>query len=514
MPAEPVAFGPFLLNPDNRILLRDGEPIAVGQRGALLLGALLKNPGQVRTKAELMDAAWPGTAVEESNLSVQIASLRKLLGPSPNGGEWIATIPRVGYRLIAEPEAQPAVHTRVGQPEMVVPSLAVLPFQNLSGDPEQDYFADGIVEDIITALSRFKSFAVIARNSSFVYKSRAVDVRQVAEDLGVRYVLEGSVRRAGDRLRISAQLVNGMSGAHLWAQSFDGALDNVFDFQDRITESVATVIEPHIHAAEIERSRLERPGSIAAYDLYLQALPRILSEAASDNAEAYALLMQALALEPDNAVALAFAAWTLEHRTTMGWPPIGPDDKQKCVELAHRGLRYAKGDARVMAHCGMALQGGKEYDWGMAVVLSAAEANPNNVMVAAAAGVTHLHLGNIEDALAYLHRLIRLSPRDPFSHVPLTGIAHAQMVLGNYSEALVWAARSLASNPNFDPTYWMLIAANAHLGRMDDAHRFLEQFRKVAPGVTIAKIKAGQPAKDPSRMAAILEGLRLAGLEA
>ena len=259
MPGQPIAFGPFLLNPDNGTLFRDGELVAIGQRGALLLGALLKSPGQVRTKAELMDAAWPGTAVEESNLSVQIASLRKLLGPAPDGGEWIATIPRVGYRFVAEPDAT-ADRTPAARSEPVIPSLAVLPFQNLSGDPEQDYFADGVVEDIITALSRFKSFAVIARNSSFVYKGRAVDVRQVAKELGVRYVLEGSVRRAGERLRITAQLVDGDDGAHLWADKFDGAVDDVFDFQDRITESVVDVVEPQIQRAEIERSRREAAG--------------------------------------------------------------------------------------------------------------------------------------------------------------------------------------------------------------------------------------------------------------
>ena len=210
MSGQTVAFGPFLLNPDNGTLFRDGELVAIGQKAALLLGALVTSPGQVRTKTELMDAAWPGTTVEESNLSVQIGSLRKLLGPSPGGGEWIATVPRVGYRFVASRKRRRP--SRMLRSEPVIPSLAVLPFQNLSGDPEQDYFADGIVEDIITALSRFKSFAVIARNSSFVYKGRAVDVRQVARELGVRYVLEGSVRRAGQRLRITAQLIDGDVG--------------------------------------------------------------------------------------------------------------------------------------------------------------------------------------------------------------------------------------------------------------------------------------------------------------
>jgi adenylate cyclase len=394
------------------------------------------------------------------------------------------------------------------------PSLAVLPFQNMSGDSEQDYFADGIVEDIITALSRFKSFAVVARNSSFVYKGRAIDVRQAGKELGVRYVLEGSVRRSGNRLRITAQLVDGVTGAHLWARNFDGALEEVFDFQDSITESVATLVEPRIQAAEIERSRRERPESVATYDIYLQALTKISSESVKDNADAYALLTEALAREPDNGVFLAHAAWALEHRTTMGWPPIGPDDRQTCADLARRGLEHAGGDAMLMAHCGMTLLlGARDYDWGMAVVQAAVEANPNNLLIVARAGIAHLFFGSIEDALTYLHRANRMSPGDSGAHFSLIGIAIAHLIRGDYTEALGWAARALASNPNFDPTYWVLIAANAHLGRMDEAHRFLEKLKRISPGVSLASIRAAQHGKYPSRVAATLEGLRLAGLE-
>jgi adenylate cyclase len=394
------------------------------------------------------------------------------------------------------------------------PSLAVLPFQNMSGDAEQEYFADGVVEDIITALSRFRSFAVIARNSSFVYKGRAVDVRQAAKELGVRYVLEGSVRRAANRLRITAQLIDGVTGAHLWARNFDGALEDVFDFQDRITETVAIVVEPQIQRAEIERSRRERPGSIAAHDLDLRALSTIWTESAKDNAEAFALLTEALTREPDNALLLAHAASALDQRIAMGWPPLGPDDRQKCAEFARRGLQHAAGDAMVMAYCGMSLlQGARDYDWGMATLESAAKANPNNLLVVMRAGVGHLHCGDIEQALAYFHRANRLSPGDPGAHASLTGIAHAQMVLGDFAEAVVWAARSLAISPTYDPTLWILIAANAHLGRIGEAHQYLQQLKRIAPDITVARIEAGQPAKDPSRVAAILEGLRLAGLE-
>ena len=317
-------------------------------------------------------------------------------------------MPRVGYRL-----ALPAPATT--EPAAVIPSLAVLPFANLGGDPEQDWFSDGIVDDIITALSRFRSFAVVARTSSFVYKGRAADVRQVARELGVRYVLEGSVRRAGDQLRITAQLVDGGTGAHLWAEHFDGALSDVFAFQDRITADVAMIVGPQIQMAEIERSRRERPGSIAAYDVYLQAVPLINKQTARENAEAYALLTRALALEPDNALLLAHAVLgaraPLRHglaadRAGRRRAPASSSRAGRCS--APRAIR------RCMAHCGLhLLQTGREYDWGMAILESAAKANPNHQGVVIAAGIAHLHCGSLDEALAYFHRAIRLSPERP-----------------------------------------------------------------------------------------------------
>jgi TolB-like protein/Flp pilus assembly protein TadD len=485
--------------------------VAIGQKAALLLAALVRTPGQVRTKTELMDAAWPGITVEESNLTVQIGSLRKLLGPSPSGGEWIATIPRVGYRFAAEPGATTKPDPYSGP---VMPSLAVLPFQNLSGDPEQDYFADGIVEDIIIALSRFKSFVVVARNSSFVYKAKAVDVRTVAKELGVRYVLEGSVRRAGQQLRIGAQLVDGASGAHLWADRFDGTLEDIFDVQDRITESVVGVIEPQIRRAEIERSRRKHPENLDAYDLYLQALSKNYTMRPEDNAAVYAQMMQAIGLEPNYAPFLTNAIWALQFRMNMGWPALTADDRSACLDLVGRALANAQSDAPVLAQCGIALiMIGRDYDRGLLIIANAVEANPNNQYILITAAVAKLHCGDIEESLAHSRRAILMSPGDPLAAWPMSGIAHAYMALGNYGEALSAAERSLAVNSNFDATYWMLISANALLGRMDEARNWLSKFRALVPGVTIASIRDGQPAKDPSRMAAILDGLRLAGLD-
>jgi TolB-like protein len=502
-----IAFGPFVLDPVRGTLHRGSAAVPLGQRTLAVLAALAETPGRTLSKDELIARAWPGAIVEEGNLTVQIAALRRALGETPDGQSWILTVPRVGYRLLS-PAAPPAT-----DPDPALPLLAVLPFQNLGGDPEQDWFADGVVEDMITALSRFHGFAVIARNSAFVYKGRSVDVRQIATDLGVRYVLEGSVRRAGDRLRITAQLVDGITGAHLWAEHFDGALSEVFAFQDRITEDVALLVDSRIQAAEIARSRVERPKSVAAYDIYLQAIPKLTVATATENAEAYALLTRALAIEPDNAILLSEAAWALGHRISMGWPQIGPDDRQACAAFARQGLQRANGDPLVMARCGMQLlQAGREYEVGMAVLETAARANPNHHWIVVLAGIAHLHCGDLDDALVLFHRAIRLSPNDMAAHVPLTGIAHAHMVRGDYTETLSWAVRSLAVNARFDPTYWMLVAASAHLGRMDEARRFLADFRALAPEATVASIRAGQPAHDPRRVEAILDGLRLAGL--
>ena len=408
MSGASFAFGPFVFDPGNGTLFRGNELVPVGAKGALLLAAFLSEPGAVRTKAELLDAAWPGLSVEESNLSVQIAALRRHLGRRPDGGEWIATVQRIGYRFAGEAAERSAT------PGTVLPSLAVLPFQNMSGDPEQEYFADGVVEDIITALSRFTSFAVIARNSSFVYKGTAVDVRDVAKDLGVRYVLEGSVRRAGDRLRLTAQLIDATSGVHLWAERFDGATVDIFDVQDRITGSVAVAIEPQIRQAEIERSRRKHPENLDAYDLYLRALAKLYTMRPNDNAEAYGQMVQAIALEPDHAPFLTNAVWALQFRLGMGWPALTEDDRGNCLDLARRALANAHGDPAVLAQCGQALlMIGREYDYGLQILVDALAVNPNNQYLLVAAAVAKLHCGDIEEALAHSRRAILMSPARP-----------------------------------------------------------------------------------------------------
>ncbi|HVY43869.1 MAG TPA: winged helix-turn-helix domain-containing protein [Hyphomicrobiaceae bacterium] len=505
-----VDFGPFSFDTITDLLMRDGDPIALGGRSAALLKTLLAADSGVVNKDALLASAWPGAIVEENNLTVQIAALRKVLGRRADGTDWIATVPRIGYRMvreIPEPSAWPA------EAMTTLPAIAVLPFANLGGDPEQEYFADGVVMDITAALSRFRSFAVIARNSSFVYKGHAIDVRQVAKDLGVRYVLEGSVRRGSGKLRIIAQLVDATTGAHLWAEHYDGAQDEIFDFQDRITEGVVGLIAPNIQRAEIERARRKPPQRLDAYDLFLQAQARHHSTQPEDNAYAFRLLERAIELTPNFSPALSFAASVLEFRIVMGWSPLTADDRQTCLGLVERAVLSASDDPQILGHLGVSLISvGHDAARGLPMVRDATDANPNDANLAMARTVAELHVGDLDAALDSAQRALRLSPGDPEAHWGLTALAHIRMATGDYSDALAWAERSHAKNPRYDANYWMLIAANAQLGRIEEARRWLGRFVSLRPGATLSRIQAAQAGVVPDRMAAILDGLRLAGL--
>jgi TolB-like protein len=508
MGAGQISFGPFVLDRSAQTLLSGGKPIALGQRALALLDALASADGPVG-KAALIEAAWPGTIVEEGNLTVQIAALRKALGSRPDGGEWIVTLPRVGYRLV---HGDVSAAQTADEWRSVLPSLAVLPFQNLSADPTQDYFADSVVEDIITALSRFKSFGVIARNSSFVYKGRAIDVRDVARDLGARYVLEGSVRVAGSRFRVTAQLVDAETGDHIWASHFDGGTENVFDVQDRITAQVAGIVNPKVRAAEVERAQRKRADRLSAYDLFMLAHPKQRRRHISDNDQVYELLMRSVELDPHYGPALAELAFTLDTRFSMGWESTSHDDRRRSVEFARRAILHADGDANVMATASIVLLHAKHYDEAMRVTTAALETNPNDRVVMSCAAIVHLHVGDIQQSLALTSRAQELGANDGGSHWILTAMAHAYMVLGNFTEAIRWAERSHVVNAEIDPTFWVLIAAHAQLGRMDEARNWLAAFLAIHPDMTISRIRSAQPERYPDRMAAILEGLRLAGL--
>jgi adenylate cyclase len=402
------------------------------------------------------------------------------------------------------------------KPELALPdkpSIAVLPFANMSGDPEQEYFADGMVEDIITALSRFRQLFVIARNSTFTYKGRAVDVRHVAKELGVRYVLEGSVRRAGHRVRITGQLIDAITGAHLWAERFDGNLEDIFDLQDRITEGLVGAIEPQIRRAEIERSRRKRPENLDAYDLYLRALPHAYAMRPEDNSAALELLGRAISLDPAFAAGLATAAWCYEQRLTRGWSTVQQDDAANAIRLARSAIATESDDAAAIAAAGFVLvMVGRDFDTGLAAVRRAVALNPNNVNVSLFAGWANNFGGDLDEALGHFERAQRLSPSDPGLFLFLTGQAMAHLLSGRYAQAAELALKSAAIYPSWDTSYWVLATANAELGRVDATREAVGRLLSLSPGVTIAQFARATPFADPGRLAILQDGLLKAGL--
>jgi len=392
-------------------------------------------------------------------------------------------------------------------------SIAVLPFANLSGDPDQEYFADGMAEDIITALSRFRQLFVIARNSTFVYKHRAVDVRQVAQELGIRYVLEGSVRRVAHRVRFTAQLIDAVTGGHLWAERFDGDLEDIFDLQDRITEKVVGAIEPHIRRAEIERARRKRPESLEAYDRFLQALPLVYAMRPDDNTRALALFEETLRLDPHFAPASAFAAWCYEQRVTRRWPTARKTDAEHAVRLAHAALHSNTDDESSIALAGFVLiRLSRDYDTGIAALRRASGLNPNNAFVRMLAGWGNIFGGDLDEAMLHLERARDLSPADPTAFYVLLGLGMAHALQGRYAEAAALAGASAALYGDWDATYGVLTFANAYLGRLDEARAAAAKLRALLPNATVSTYGEMVGFRDPARLAIAQEGLRIAGL--
>ena len=419
-----------------------------------------------------------------------------------------------GQDLPAPETGRAAPHAAAERPVVSdKPSIAVLPFDNMSNDPEQDYFADGIVEDIITALSHIKQWRVVARNSSFVYKGQNVDIRDVAKNLGVRYVLEGSVRKGGNRVRITGQLIDAESGTHLWASRFDGDLEDIFDLQDKVTESVVGAIEPSLRMAEIERSRHKPPHDMNAYDLYLRSLPELQAMRPEQNRQALDYLHRAIELDPAYALALAHLAWAYEERLTRDWGAYGDNDRETAISLARRAIAADRDDAMVLVLAGFVLvMIARDYDQGMQAVRRAREINPNIAFVTFLAGTALLFCDQVDAAIELIEHAIRVSPGDPGAFFFYSGLALAYLCKGRPQEALEHATRSASIYDGWDTTYRVMAAALAHLGRMDEANSAVERLLELAPNATVSGLRERWPFRNRDKLEKILQGLRLAGL--
>jgi adenylate cyclase len=397
------------------------------------------------------------------------------------------------WRVRIGTSSSPAMLTNPPTPTPALPdrpSIAVLPFQNMSGDPQQEYFADGMVEELITGLSRSKSLFVIARNSSFTYKGKAVDIKQVGRELGVRYVLEGSVRKAGNRVRITGQLIDAATGAHLWADRFDSQLEDIFDLQDRVTRSVIGAISPHLERAEIERAKRKPTESLQAYDYYLRAIASLWRHTREENIEALNLTKIANSLDPEFAVAYALGAYCYLQRKLFGWRMDAAQERVEARRLARRAIELDKDDPMVLAMAGNALAVvGGEVEEGTALVSRAINLDPNQAAAQYWMGWEHLWRGDVDAGFEHFHSVLRLSPVDPRLFFARMGIAYAHFMAGRYDEGTSWATSVVLEQPNVVHAQFILAACHAMSGRVEEARVVRARLMQLNPALRISRIK-------------------------
>ena len=508
-------FGPFRLDSAAEILFRGTEPIVLGQRAVALLRLLLERAGAPVSKQSLIDAAWPDLNVEESNLTVQIAALRRVFEEVPGGAGWIETLPRRGYRYLGpavvthdRPEAANAQRPALALPDK--PSVAVLPFSNLNGDPEQEYFADGMVEDIIAGLSRIKWLFVIARNSSFTYKGTAVDVKRVGRELGVRYLLQGSLRKEGGRVRVSAQMIEAETGGHLWTERFDRALDDIFVLQDEIALNVVGAIEPSLRRAELERVKRKRPDSLDAYDLVLQSQSDVFSGMPAQVTKALVLLERALALDPAYALAHAFAAMC--HHCLFLRAGLHEDSREASIRHAQAAILHGQDDALALTFAGFSIgMDGHDHDAAFAALEAALAVSPSSAITYNVGGVISGWAGEAKQAIEWGARAMRLSPFDPWAWSAFHALALGYFHRGRYEEAAKAARKALQLNPAHSISHMLLVAPLAKLGRLKEAETIAARVLELQPGFRYGRQFSGVNCA-PALAASLGEALHAAGL--
>jgi TolB-like protein len=524
----PLVFGDYVLDLDRRELSRASVVVATAPQVFDLLVYLAENRERVVSRDDLVDAVWEGRIVSESTLASHINAVRKAVGDSGQQQRVIRTIPRKGFRFTAEvteaksfdgpdlPGAMPStpVPTASSTPALPAkPSIAVLPFVNLSGDPEQDYLADGAVEDVIAALSRHRWLFVVGRNSSFTYKARAVDVKQVGRELGVRYVLEGSLRKAGNRVRITGQLIDATTGALHWAGRFEGVLGDIFELQDQITESVVGAIAPQLERAEIERARHKPTANLDAYDYYLRGMAKLHHGTTEAIDQALPLFHQAIEFDPEFASAYAMAAWCHCWRKVNGWMTDRPQEAAEGVWLARRAVELDKGDAVALTRSGHTLGHlAGDLDGGIALLDRALALNPNLAAAWFLGAYLRVWHGETDAAIEHFTHAMRLSPLDPELYRMQAGMAVAHLFAGRFDTASSWAEKAFRDLPSFLMVIAIIAASHALAGRTAEARRAMDRLRQLDPALRLSNLTDWLPIYRPENLATLVDGLRKAGL--
>ena len=508
-------FENYVLDPDRRELLHGRIGVPVEPQVFDLLLYLIRNRDRVVSREDVFASVWRGRIVSESALSTRINAARTAIGDNGESQRLIRTLPRKGLRFVGSVlEEQNAV---AGPPVKVLagacdkPSIAVLPFANLSGDPEQDYFSDGVVEDITTALSRNRAFLVIARNSSFTYKGKCLDVRQVAQELGVRYVLEGSVRKSAGRVRVTAQLIDAESGHHLWADRFDGSLADIFELQDQIVTRVVGAIAPQLEKAEIGRARLRSTDDLAAYDLYLHGLDNWNRWTQAGNAKALQLFNAAIEKDSEFSTAYGLAASCHLLAKANNW--AATFDATEISRLVERASRIGVDDPVALCWAGHAhAYFFKDVDRALLLIDRALELDANLAIAWQRSGWVRGYAGDPEGAIESLGNAMRLNPLEPRMFLTQSAMAFAHFIAGRDDAAAHWALMGLRVKPNWLPALRVAIAANAMRGHVDEAQRALRSYLQIDPQVDIEKICGYYPLRRDIDRERLILAMRKAGV--
>lgn len=508
-------FDNYALDADRRELVCGTRQVAVEPQVFDLLLYLVRNRERVVGRNDILASVWQGRIVSESALSTRINAARSALGDSGEEQRFIKTLPRRGLRFVGtvREQAEDAGAGPITSAAATTgkPSIAVLPFSVLNSDPDQDYFADGVVEDITTALSRNRAFFVIARNSSFSYKGRQVDIAQVARELGVDYVLEGSVRRSGPQMRITAQLIEAESGRHLWADKFDTDIADVFVVQDQIVMRVVGAIAPQLEKAEIARAKRRATGDLEAYDLYLRGLAHWNRWSRDANTEALGLFYAAMERDPDFSTPYGLAASCFQFARANNW--ASTFDTREIARLVERAAEIGNDDAVALCWAGhVHAYFFRDVDRALSLIERALELDVNLAVAWQRSGWVRGYAGDPEGAIESLNKAMLLNPLDTRVFLTQSAMAFAHFMAGRDAEAARWAAMALRLKPHWLPALRMAVAANAMLGQREEAAQALRAYAQVDPEISIDRICDCYPLRRRADRDRLATALRQAGV--
>lgn len=506
-----ISFEDCLLDIERRELRRSNQLVAVEPQVFDVLIYLVENRDRVVSKDDLIASVWGGRIVSESTLTSRINAARKAIGDTGEKQNLIRTFARKGVRFVAPVN----VASEQRAPALTVPqrpSIAVLPFTNMSGDPEQDSFVDGVTEEIITALSRVRWFFVIARGSAFAYKSKDIAPDAIARELGVRYVLMGSIRRSGDQIRVSAQLIDGNSRSNVWARSYDRALSDIFAVQDEITQTIVGGIEPELSRAERERARVKHRDSVDAWSIYQRGMFHLYRYTRDDLVQARTLFEGAIAIDPDLGPAYSAIAETYYYEVVYGFIQQDDDNRDRALESAKKAVTLDRDDAG--AHCtlGRIRYLCRDYAAAISELEIALDLNPSLALAHYGLGAAFVFSGNPHKAFPHLESAVRLSPHDPNMGSYLVRTAEAKYLIGDDEAAVHFALKALAQ-PSFQwSRYAILIAALGQLGRHEEARRYVTEVTRMRPNFSVAFVRTMHPFSGDMGIDRYYDGLRKAGV--